>query len=77
MISKKHFETSLDVPNSLGPELLDCIKSTALKLINKKQNGSVGFNIINNNFEVAGQVVKHVHFHVLPREKDDGIRFIC
>ncbi len=70
IISKKHFETILDMPNSLCPELLDCIKKTALKLM--KENNAEGFNIINNNFEVAQQVVKHVHFHIIPRKKNDG-----
>jgi histidine triad (HIT) family protein len=75
IISKKHFETILDIPNSLCPELLDCIKKTAMKLM--KENNVEGFNIINNNFEVAGQVVKHVHFHIFPRRKDDGeIKFV-
>ena len=69
-ISKKHFKTTLDVPNSLGSELLDCIKNTALKLI--KEKNMEGFNVVNNNFEVAGQVVNHVHFHIVPRKKDDG-----
>jgi len=31
-----------------------------------------GFNVINNNFEVAQQAVKHVHFHILPRKKGDN-----
>ena len=29
-------------------------------------------NIVQNNGASAGQVVFHVHFHVLPRWKDDG-----
>ena len=70
IISKKHFETALDMPNSLGLELLDCIKNTALKLMEKYN--AEGFNLINNNFEVAGQVVNHVHFHIIPRKKEDG-----
>ncbi|MFH1503446.1 MAG: HIT domain-containing protein [Candidatus Diapherotrites archaeon] len=67
VISKKHFETFLDLPNTLGTELLDCIKKTVLKLIEKHK--SEGFNIVNNNFECAGQVVKHFHLHILPRKK--------
>tara|TARA_Y100000034_G_scaffold86871_1_gene104149 strand:+ start:597 stop:956 length:360 start_codon:yes stop_codon:yes gene_type:complete len=75
VISKKHFKTFLDLPNSLGTELIDCIKKTSLRLI-KDYNAS-GFNIINNNFESAQQIVKHVHFHILPRKKNDGeIKFI-
>jgi histidine triad (HIT) family protein len=69
VISKKHFETVLDLPGSLGQELLDCIKNTALILI--KEKNAEGFNITQNNFESAGQVVKHFHVHILPRKKDD------
>jgi histidine triad (HIT) family protein len=72
VISKKHFETSLDLPDNLGKELLDCIKNTALILM-KKFNAS-GFNIINNNFKVSGQLVNHVHFHILPRKENDGFK---
>ena len=71
VISKKHFETTLDLPNSIATELLDCIKKTALKLMEKTK--SDGFDIINNNFESAGQVVKHVHYHILPRKKGDKV----
>jgi len=74
VISKKHFETILDIPNSLCSELLDCIKKTAMKLI--KQYNAEGFNILNNNFEVAGQVIEHIHFHIIPRKKEDGIKMI-
>jgi len=74
IISKKHFETILDMPNSLSPELLDCIKKTALQIV--KETDSEGFNVLANTFEVAGQVVKHVHFHIIPRKKDDGLRLI-
>jgi len=66
----EHFETTLDLPSTLGQELLDCIKKTALRLMNNDKTIS-GFNVIANNFEVAGQVVKHAHFHILPRRKGD------
>lgn len=67
IISKKHFENMLDLPSTLGTELLDCIKKTTIKLIEEYK--SEGFNIVGNNFECAGQVVKHFHFHILPRKK--------
>jgi len=71
VISKKHFETSLDMPASLGTELLDCIKNTSIILI--KKHRAEGFNVANNNFEAAGQTVKHTHFHILPRKKGDNV----
>ncbi len=75
IISKKHFENILELPNALASELLDCIKETAIMLM-KKYNAE-GFNVMNNNFESAGQVVSHFHFHILPRRKDDEkIKFV-
>jgi len=73
VISKKHFQTSLDLPEELGSELLDCIKKTS-KILMKKY-GADGFNVINNNFASAGQIVKHVHFHIVPRNKNDKMNF--
>jgi len=74
IVSKKHFNTILDVPKSLGMELLDCIKKTSLFIIDKYH--AEGFNILNNNFESAGQLVKHFHLHIFPRKKDDEIKVI-
>lgn len=74
VIPKKHFETSLDLPISMGSELVDCVKKTALKKM--KEVEAEGFNIVNNNFEIAGQVVKHLHFHVLPRKKGDKVPYL-
>ncbi len=37
--------------------------------------GAEGFNILLNNGAVAGQVVKHLHFHIIPRRGDDGLGF--
>ncbi len=70
VISKKHFSTILDLPTSLGQELIDGIKNTSIKLM--KEKNALGFNIINNNFASAGQIVNHIHFHVIPRKDGDG-----
>ena len=72
IISKKHFETILNMNSTLGQEFIDCIKGTVMKLM--KEEKFDGFNIINNNFPAAGQVVKHVHFHIIPRRKGDDSR---
>jgi histidine triad (HIT) family protein len=70
VIPKKHFKTFLDLPATLGTELLDCIKKTTMKLMKKYK--ADGFNIANNNFPCAGQAVHHVHFHIIPRKEKDG-----
>ncbi len=72
IISKKHFTTTLDLPNSLGSSFLDCVKNTALKVM--KENNAEGFNLHNNNFGVAGQFVNHFHMHLVPRKKGDNFK---
>ena len=34
-----------------------------------------GFNILQNNGEAAGQTVKHLHFHIVPRSGTEPIVF--
>jgi histidine triad (HIT) family protein len=72
VISKKHFGNILDLPSSLGSECLDCVKKTALKLMKEKK--ASGFNVVNNNFSSAGQIVEHTHIHILPRKEGDGVK---
>jgi len=71
VISKKHFRDTLELPSELGEELLDCVKKTAEKVVEIEE--AEGFNLVNNNGNVAGQVVMHAHYHILPRKKGDKI----
>jgi histidine triad (HIT) family protein len=72
VISKKHYQTLLDVPSSLFGEFLETAKKLALKLM--KEEAAEGFNLIMNNYRIAGQLVPHIHIHVLPRKKEDNFK---
>lgn len=37
--------------------------------------GAAGFNVLLNNGSVAGQVVNHVHVHMIPRRESDGLGY--
>ena len=72
VIPKKHYKTFLDIPSILHTEFLDVVKESTLKLI--KETNSEGFNLVMNNYEVAGQVVPHAHLHIIPRKKNDDFK---
>jgi len=71
VITKRHFETFNEIPTMLLPEYMKLIQkiSTAVKTV----TGAPGYNIMINNKEVAGQVVPHVHFHIIPRNNKEEI----
>lgn len=75
VIPKKHYVTILDIPNKLAEEMLQLIKKIGGDILEKKQGD--GFNIIMNNLSPAGQVVMHVHIHIIPRKEGDGLRMIA
>ncbi len=73
VIPRKHFVTLIDLPSSLGGELIGVVKEVAGKKL-KEEFG--GFNIVQNNFRAGGQVVNHVHVHLIPRREDDGVKVL-
>jgi histidine triad (HIT) family protein len=74
IVPKKHFKSILDMPSSLGEEMLDTVKEVALGLV--KIGNAEGFNIVVNSGESAGQVVHHFHIHIIPRKNGDGLRML-
>lgn len=74
VISKKHYKNILELPEEVSGKLTDCIKKTSSKLM---QEDVKGFNLVNNTNSVAGQVINHLHFHILPRRDFDGVNIPC
>jgi diadenosine tetraphosphate (Ap4A) HIT family hydrolase len=37
--------------------------------------GAGDYNVLQNNGPASGQVVPHVHFHIIPRRKSDGLGY--
>ena len=72
IVSKKHYENILHFPTILGNELIALVKDTYIDLA--KEIGSEGFNIVQNNFQSAGQAINHIHFHIIPRKQNDGVK---
>jgi histidine triad (HIT) family protein len=72
IIPKKHFRNLLDLPATLGNELLEAIKKISLNLI---QDGKAeGVNVQSSNEKAAQQEVLHTHVHIIPRKENDNIK---
>lgn len=64
VISKKHYETILDIPDEELAFLIQATKKLAGMI--KKNLNAKGLRISNNNFPAARQIVPHIHFHIIP-----------
>lgn len=74
VIPKAHSEGLLDTPDETLAAVVARTKKIAAYI--KEVLGCGGFNIVQNNGEAAGQTVRHVHFHIVPRyEGDDPLVF--
>jgi len=74
VVPKQHWVTLLDIPDKYGNELLKFTKDVAGMLMD--EGFGDGFNVVMNNLECAGQIVKHAHFHIIPRKEGDGIKLV-
>jgi len=69
VVPKVHYETLFDIPET---ELKAC--AVAAKFIAKavmKGTNAAGLNLFQNNYRPAGQLIDHIHFHLIPRHPHD------
>ena len=61
--------------HSCPPELLGQIWTRLGKIAGAVASavGADGYNVLCNNGRAAGQVVDHLHFHIVPRKTGDGV----
>jgi histidine triad (HIT) family protein len=61
---KKHYENIYEIPEEEAAYLFRIVKKIAHAV--KTATGVEGIRILQNNGEAAGQVVFHLHVHVIP-----------
>lgn len=71
LISKQHFEKLHDCPSEVLSRLASQLGKIA-KAVSSAMN-SDGYNVLCNNGRAAGQLVNHLHFHIIPRNTGDGL----
>ena len=74
IIPKEHYETYLEMPEELSSKFGEVLHKVTKAVYDAVE--PEGYNIFTNNYKIAGQEVPHLHFHILPRFKDDGFSFV-
>ncbi len=71
IVPRHHYEKVHECP----PEVLADIGSRLGKIASAVSSAlkSDGYNVLCNNGRSAGQLVDHLHFHIIPRMTGDGV----
>ena len=70
LVPRIHVDTLVDLPSELMVPLMGAVQRTAAAMV--EGLGSQGSFVACNN--VVSQSVPHLHWHVVPRTKGDGLR---
>lgn len=73
LIPKVHHERFTDLSADLAAELGRLLPRLARAVV--EAAGADGFNLFQTNGACSGQVVPHVHIHIIPRHNGDGYSF--
>ena len=68
ILPKSHYKNLYELPDATAADVMKLAKKMAAQMTEKL--GCDGFNLVQNNHEVAGQTVFHFHMHLIPRYKN-------
>jgi len=71
VVPREHWETIYDTPEKVLADLFAVVKRVSVAV--KKAVGAEGISILQFNEGAAGQSVRHLHVHVIPRFRGDAI----
>lgn len=71
VVPKKHVTNILDCDQETLNHVFTTVKKISNHLVDNC--GYDGVNLLNASDESAGQTVFHLHIHIIPRKKNDGI----
>ncbi len=71
ILPKEHYANLYELPEELASKVLVVAKKVVTAMT--EVLGCDGYNVLQNNGEVAGQTVFHFHMHLVPRYKDDKV----
>ena len=70
ILPKDHYANLYELPEETTSKVMLLAKKMAVQMTDKLKCD--GFNLVQNNGEVAGQTVFHFHMHLIPRYKNDN-----
>jgi len=73
VIPRKHYSKLSDLPPSESAQLGAVLPRMARALL--EVTHAEGFNVLLNEGRTAGQLVPHVHFHIIPRSPRDNLGY--
>lgn len=71
VLPKAHYGDIYEIPEELAGKAFVLASKMAKKMTKALQCD--GFNLVQNNKEVAGQTVFHFHIHLIPRYEQDQV----
>ena len=73
VIPKAHYQNILEIPPKELEGLIGAVQRVAAAV--EKGVAASGFTVTQANNASAGQSIPHIHFHIIPRYKGDGMKF--
>lgn len=70
ILPKEHYANLYELPEEMAGNVMKLAKKMATQITEKL--GCEGFNLVQNNGDLAGQTVYHFHLHLIPRYRADG-----
>lgn len=70
ILPKEHYANLYELPDEVAAQVMQLAKKLAIRMTERL--GCEGFNLVQNNGELAGQTVFHFHMHLIPRYREDG-----
>lgn len=71
VVPKAHFSRLDDGEADVLAKALGCLGRIARAVVGAMD--ADGYNVLCNNGRAAGQLVEHVHFHIIPRKSGDRV----
>ena len=72
-VPRDHYERLSQIPPALAREMAEAIPRLGRALLAATK--AEGYNLLLNEGAAAGQVVPHVHYHLIPRKSGDGLGY--